>query len=131
MKHEVLEDHLSIFLSSNSQIFKSISMKIFNHIGIPTTEIKQDEIHIPHLKMYVTDHEKSPNGVQWMRFEKGAPYPELVLTVPHIAFEVDDLAKALEGQKVIIEPNSPSAGLIVAFIEDSGAPVEFMQYLQK
>ena len=54
-------------------------MKIFNHIGIPTKEVKQDEIHLAHLKMYVTDHEKSPNGIQWMRFEDGAPYPELVL----------------------------------------------------
>jgi len=103
-------------------------MKKFNHIGIPTTKVMQDEIHISHLKMYVTDHEKSPNGIQWMRFEEGAPYPELVLSIPHIAFEVDDLAKAIEGQKVIIAPNSPSEGLMVAFIEDCGAPVEFMQF---
>jgi len=106
-------------------------MKIFNHIGIPTNEVKPDEIHLAHLKMYVTDHEKSMNGIQWMRFEVGAPYPESVLRLPHIAFEVDDLAKAIEGQKVIIEPNSPSEGLIVAFIEDCGAPVEFMQYDKK
>ena len=106
-------------------------MKTFNHLGIPTTEIMQDEIHLPHLKMYVTDHEKSPNGIQWMRFEVDAPYPELVLTVPHVAFEVDDLYKAIEGHKVIIEPNSPSEGLIVAFIEDSGAPVEYMQFDKK
>ncbi|MBL7965719.1 MAG: hypothetical protein JNK09_01895 [Prolixibacteraceae bacterium] len=106
-------------------------MKKFNHIGIPTNEIKPDEIHLPHLKMFVTDHEKSPNGIQWMRFEEGASYPELVLMLPHVAFEVDDLAKALEGQNVIIPPNSPSEGLMVAFIEDCGAPVEYMQYDKK
>ena len=39
-----------------------------------------------------------------------------------------ELYKAIEGQKVIIEPNSPSEGLVVAFIEDSGVPVEFMQF---
>ena len=102
--------------------------KTFHHIGIPTTEKRSDEIHLPHLKMYVTDHEKSPNGIQWMRFEEDAPYPELVLTIPHVAFEVTDLEKALEGQKVIIQPNSPSEGLRVAFIEDNGAPVEYMQF---
>ncbi len=47
--------------------------------------------------------------------------------MPHVAFEVDDLAAALEGQQVIIEPNSPSRGVTVAFIEVSGAPVELMQ----
>jgi hypothetical protein len=44
-----------------------------------------------------------------------------------VAFEVDDLAVALEGHRVIIEPNSPSPGVMVAFIEVSGAPVELMQ----
>ncbi|MFT6166652.1 MAG: hypothetical protein ACJAV5_001217 [Vicingaceae bacterium] len=102
--------------------------KKFNHLGIPTTETKEGEIHLPHLKMFVTDHEKSPHKIQWMRFEEDALYPKLVLTVPHLACEVDDLADAIKGQKVIIEPNSPSEGLTVAFIEDNGAPVELMQY---
>ncbi len=56
------------------------------------------------------------------------PYPELVKEVPHVAFQVDDLDEALRGQKVIIEPNSPSEGVIVAFIEVNGAPVELLQY---
>ena len=41
--------------------------------------------------------------------------------------QVDDLAQELKGKKVIIEPNSPSPGVTVAFIEDNGAPVEFLQ----
>jgi hypothetical protein len=43
------------------------------------------------------------------------------------AFEVDDLEQELKGRKVIIAPNSPSPGVTVAFIEDNGAPVEFLQ----
>jgi hypothetical protein len=70
----------------------------YNHVGIPTTS----------------------------RFD-GAPYPDLVKTVPHVAFEVDDLADAIRDQKVIIDPNSPSTGVLVAFIEVNGAPVELMQ----
>lgn len=31
------------------------------------------------------------------------------------------------GKKVTIEPNSPSPGGIVAFTEDNGAPIEFLQ----
>lgn len=53
----------------------------------------------------------------------------MVKTIPHVAFVVDDLNKELEGKKVIIEPNSPSEGLLVAFIEVNGAPIELMQYL--
>ena len=35
------------------------------------------------------------------------------------------------GKKVIIKPNSPSKGLVVAFIEINGAPVELMEYENK
>jgi len=100
----------------------------FNHVGIPTHEAFEGEIDLPHLKMTVSDHENNPFGIQWQRYWAGAPYPEIVQTVPHVAFEVDDLAEALNGQQVLIEPNSPSEGLVVAFILVNGAPVELMQY---
>ncbi len=59
-----------------------------------------------------------------MKSADDAPYPEVVKTVPHVAFEVDDLGTALIGQKILIPPNSPSRGVMVAFIEVNGAPVE-------
>lgn len=100
----------------------------FNHIGIPTTGSFEGEIDLPHLKMTVSDHENNPFGIQWQRYWEEAPYPDLVKSVPHVAFEVDDLEKALRDQKIIIEPNSPSEGLTVAFIEVNGAPIELMHY---
>ncbi len=100
----------------------------FNHIGIPTTDSFDGEIDLPHLKMTVSDHENNPYGIQWQRYWEDAPYPPLVKKVPHVAFEVDDLERELQGKKVIIEPNSPSPGLVVAFVEINGAPVELMQF---
>jgi hypothetical protein len=44
-----------------------------------------------------------------------------------VAFEVDDLEAALEGQAILVPPNSPSPGVLVAMIEVRGAPVELMQ----
>ena len=99
----------------------------YNHIGIPTTTRFPGEISLPHLKMTVSDHKNNPFGLQWQRYEEGAPYPEIVKSVAHVAFEVDDLCEAIRGQKVIIEPNSPSLGVTVAFIEVNGAPVELLQ----
>ena len=99
----------------------------FNHIGIPTTGSFDGEIDLPHLKLTVSDHQNNPFGIQWQRYWDDAPYPELVKTVPHVAFEVEDLESAIADEKVIIEPNSPSEGVIVAFIEVNGAPVELLQ----
>ena len=99
----------------------------FDHVGIPTTHRFDGEIPLPHLKMTVSDHLGNPFGIQWQRYWDDAPYPDLVKTVPHVAFEVDDLRAALAGHQVIIEPNSPSLGVTVAFIAVKGAPVELMQ----
>ena len=103
----------------------------YSHLGIPTSSAFEGEIDLPHLKMTVSDHENNPFGIQWQRYWDDAPYPELVRKIPHVAFEVEDLDAALAGHKVIIHPNSPSEGLLVAFIEVNGAPVELMQYLNR
>ena len=103
----------------------------FNHIGIPTTDRFEGGIDLPHLKMTVSDHANNPFGIQWQRYWKGAPYPDLVQTVPHVAFEVDDIERALVDQKIIIAPNSASDGVVVAFIEVNGAPVGLLQIDRK
>ncbi len=99
----------------------------YNHIGIPTSERFEDEIEIPHLKITVSDHKNNPFGIQWMRYRDDAPYPDVVKSIPHVAFEVDDLDIALKDQEIIISPNSPTPGVIVAMILVNGAPVELMQ----
>lgn len=99
----------------------------FDHVGIPTTDQFPGEIPLPHLKITVSDHQDNPFGIQWQRYWDGALYPDLVKTVPHVAFEVDDLAAAIADHTVIIEPDSPSPGVLVAFVEVRGAPVELMQ----
>jgi hypothetical protein len=102
-------------------------MKQYHHLGIPTSEKKENETYLEKLKFYVSGFEESPYGIEWMRFEADSPLPELVKTMPHVAFKVDNLEEELIGKEIIIEPNSPSKGVKVAFIVDNGAPVEFIQ----
>jgi hypothetical protein len=100
----------------------------YHHIGIPTDAPRDKESYNPELGFYSSGYESSPYGIEWMRFEAESPVPELVKTVPHVAFEVDDLEAELQGKEVLIEPNSPSEGVWVAFIVDNGAPVELIQF---
>ena len=97
-------------------------------MGIPTTEQRPGETYLERFKVYVAGYETSPFGIEWMRFEPDSPFPELVKTVPHVAFEVDDLDAALAGHEILIAPNSPSQGVRVAFIVHDGAPVEFLEF---
>ena len=100
----------------------------YHHVGIPTTSPVDGMVRIDHLRIACTDHESNPYGVQWMLYEADCQVPPLVRDVAHVAFEVDNLEEALAGKKVIIPPNSPSPGVVVAFIEVDGAPVELLQF---
>jgi hypothetical protein len=101
-------------------------MKRYHHLGIPTTTPRPNERYLPEFKFYVSGYETSPYGIEWMRFDPGCDLPDLVKSIPHLAFEVDDLSAALAGQEILIAPNSPSPGITVAFIVSDGAPVELM-----
>ncbi|MDP2479044.1 MAG: hypothetical protein Q8W51_11575 [Candidatus Palauibacterales bacterium] len=99
----------------------------YHHVGIPTDAVRENETHLPELGMHVSGYETSEFGIEWMRFDADSPLPELVRTVPHVAFEVPDLESALAGREVLIPPNSPSPGIRVAFIVENGAPVELLE----
>lgn len=100
----------------------------YHHLGIPTDIPRPDEVYLEHLKIYVSGFETSPFGIEWMRFEKDCPISEIIKTVPHIAFEVDNLEAALEGKEILSGVTSPCKGVKVAMILDNGAPVELMEF---
>jgi hypothetical protein len=108
-----------------------VPMRRYHHIGIPTTQCRQGERLVKGYATYVSGYDTSAYGIEWMRFESDAPVPELVRTVPHVAFEVDDLAAEIAGKEIVIPPNSPSDGVTVAFIVESGAPVEFLEFKKR
>ena len=72
--------------------------------------------------------ESSPYGIQWMRYEPGSPVHDLIRSVLHLAFEVDDLEAALEGKEVLTPPNFPSPGVRVA-MKCRRFPIELIQFV--
>jgi len=100
----------------------------YHHLGIPTRERKPGEFLIESAGLVVSGFSSSPYGIEWMRFEKGSPISALIQKVPHIAFEVDDLDKAMEGLTLLGPVTSPSRGVRVAMIVDNGAPVELIEF---
>ncbi len=102
----------------------------YHHIGIPIKQPIKGEVYLPDYKLFHFGYENSEFGIEWMRYEKDCPLPEIVKTIPHVAFEVNNVYEAIKGKKVIIEPNSPSQGIIVAFIEENGVPIELIQQKQ-
>ena len=100
----------------------------FHHIGIPTKEKKPNEKYIEQYKFYVSGFDTSDFGIEWMRFDDDSPIAQIIQQVPHIAFKVDDLDKAIIGKELIGDIGSPSNGVRVAMIMEDGAPVEFIEF---
>ena len=105
----------------------------YHHLGIPVKEKQADETYLPQFKFYVSGFPTSPFGVEWMRFETDSPIHPLIQTIPHLAFEVEDLDYELTNRKfnIITEPNPPSDGVRVAMIEHNGAPIELIEFEKK
>jgi hypothetical protein len=100
----------------------------YHHLGVPTEVPRPGEVYLEQFGVFVAGFDTSPFGIQWMRFDSDSPIHELIKSVPHLAFEVDDLDSALEGHEVLTPPNSPSPGVRVAMIVHDGAPIELMEF---
>ncbi|AIT09960.1 helicase [Candidatus Francisella endociliophora] len=98
----------------------------YHHIGIPINEQRDGERYSPTMDMY-TSGGKLPGRVQYHRFGPNCPLNELIQTMPHIAYKVSDLDKAIEGKNILLEPYFPMENFRVAIIEENGAIVEFIQ----
>ena len=102
-------------------------MAQFHHFGVPTTEKQPEETYLEGAKVYITDPEKHPYRVEFLRFEEGTPMPAELCNGPHAAFLVDSLDAALVGQNVLIPPFDATDELRCAFITDGPALIELME----
>jgi hypothetical protein len=86
------------------------------------------EVYLEKYGMHVSGFSTSPYGIEWMRFEEGSSVHELIRTLPHLAFEVDDLDEAVRGLELIGPVGSPSNGVRAVMFVSDGAPVELIEF---
>lgn len=103
----------------------------YHHLGIPTKKKMPGEIYLGQFKFYVSGFSTCPFGIEWMRFEKDSPINQLIQSVPHLAFEVENIDFELSKHdfNVISEPGSYFEGIKVAMIESNGAPIELIEFI--
>ena len=105
----------------------------YHHLGIPTSTKMPNERYLDQFKFYISGFTESPFGIEWMRFENDSPMHELIKTVPHLAFEVENLDLELEKHQfeLLAKPNSPMDDVRVAMIKHNGAPIELIELKKK
>lgn len=98
----------------------------FHHFGIPLQDGRSEGIYSEKAGMYTADN-PGKFRIQWHRFTPDSPLHPLLKTVPHVAFKVSSLTRAIEGEEVILGPYEPIDGYFVAVINDNGVPVELIE----
>lgn len=109
---------------------EQIDRSRFDHIGIVTETKQPKESWVEATRVWVTNPREHPYNVEFLRFEPDSPVTGPLRTEPHVAYRVDDLEEAIAGHEVVLEPfDASGTGIMrVAFVNVSGALVEFMEY---
>jgi hypothetical protein len=102
-------------------------MREFDHIGLPSEEKRPNEMWVESTRVWVTSPTDSPDMIEYLRYEPDSPVHGPLRDQPHVCFRVDDLAKAMEGKQVLLEPFHPSENLTVVFVYSQGLVWEFME----
>ena len=89
-------------------------MRKINHIGIPVQKPVSGEMYNEGMQVYLTDFTKSPNKIEFLRFDKDSWMPEKIQT--------------LENAKVLLPKTIVNEHLTIAFIEEEGIALELIQF---
>jgi hypothetical protein len=99
----------------------------FHHLGIPTNEARPGERYSARFDMYTSDSDCQLLHIQYHRFAADSSLDPLIRSLPHPAFKVDNLDRAVVDRKLLLGPFEPITGYRVAIIDDGGMPVELIE----
>ncbi len=103
-------------------------MKRFDHMGLPIDEKQPNEMYVAETKVWVTDPLAHPYRVEYLRYEPDTPVTGPVRTMPHMAFDVDNLEEAMaDCEEILLGPFQPTDTLRVVFVLKDGAVFEYME----
>lgn len=98
------------------------------HIGIPVTNKKPGMTYVEGIKLWMSNPEDYDYKIEYLKFEEGTPFPEIMHRNPHIAFKVDDANPYLDdADEVIFGPVTNDDGSRMAFIIKDGTIIELLE----
>ncbi len=98
------------------------------HIGIPVTNKKPGMTYVEPLKLWMSDPAAHDYQIEYLKFEEGTPFPEIMHKNPHVAYQVDNADTYLaEADRIIFGPVTNDDGSRMAFIIKDDAIIELME----
>ena len=97
----------------------------YMHIGIPVTNRKSGMVYCEGPKFWVSNVDDYDYKIEYLKFEEGTPFPEVLHRNPHVAYLVDDLDKYVaDADEVICGPMPANDTDTLAFVWKDGASLE-------
>ncbi len=106
-----------------------MAVKNFMHVGVPITTKKEGMNYVDGLNIWLssTDNEYT---FEYLKFEEGTPFPEIMHKNPHIAYNVDCLEDHIAtADSVIFGPAPFGDSARYAFIIKDDVIIELFQEL--
>jgi hypothetical protein len=108
--------------------------KAFDHIGLWTTEPQSGEFWVPDSQVWVTNPRAHPARLEYLRAKEKPQVPSDQVGLwklwnwPHVAYRVDNLLEAIQGEELVLGPFNPANFGQVAFVHKDGLIIEYMEY---
>lgn len=98
------------------------------HIGIPVTNKKPGMAYNDGIKLWMSNPDDYDYKIEYLKFEEGGPFPEIMHKNPHIAYKVDDADPYLaDADEVIFGPVTNDDGSRMAFIIKDNTIIELLE----
>jgi len=83
-------------------------MRTLHHIGIPTDRVDEDMTYLEDAGVHVSDPDRSPNRIEWLRFEDHSGLPGILKTMPHIAYRaINEGASGVDMGRNVFQSENP------------------------
>lgn len=98
------------------------------HIGIPITNKKQGMTYNEGIKLWMSNPDDYDYKIEYLKFEEGTPFPEIMHKNPHIAFQVDDAEPYIaDADQIIFGPVTNEDGSRMVFIMKDDTILELLE----
>ena len=98
----------------------------YMHIGIPVTNKKPGMVYNEGARFWVSSVDDYDYKIEYLKFEEGTPFPEVLHRNPHVAYKVDDLQKYIDDADSVFcgRMDANEQGDQLAFVWKDGAILE-------
>lgn len=100
----------------------------YMHIGMPITNKKPGMSYSEDMKLWMSNPDDHDYKIEYLKFEEGTPFPEIMHKNPHVAFRVDDIEFYMEdADRVIFGPVDAGGGVRIAFVIKDDTIIELYE----